>query len=50
MHRTDLGFYFLQAHSNAVFDLAGVPGEHRIVSSHLPPNFMLKALAAVCRE
>lgn len=48
-----LAFVFLlewQAHSNAVFDLAWVPGEHKIVSSLLPSSFIFNALATVCRK
>lgn len=55
LQRTELilAFIFLlewQAHSNAVFDLAWVPGEHRIVSSLLPSNFIFNTLASVCRK
>lgn len=39
-----------QAHSNAVFDLAWVPGEHRIVRSLFLSTFILNALATACRK
>lgn len=48
-----LAFVFLlewQAHSNAVFDLAWVPGEHKIVSSLLPSDFFFNALVTVYRK
>lgn len=47
-----LAFVFLlewQAHSNAVFDLAWVPGEHRIVSNLLPSDFFFM-LWQLCTE
>lgn len=48
-----LAFVFLlewQAHSNAVFDLAWVPGEPKIVSSLLPSNSFFLMLWQLCTE